>query len=149
MSRNRYLIFTVISLTVMLVFAFYPSDRKRIKKIIRDCVDSVVNENADQLMEHISFNFKGPHGGSYLQLKKRVERIFERFDDFDITSDIMNISIEGKQAEADLKASVIASEGIDRTYFIGDAGSNEDIKVFLEKSPYEWKVIGFERLHNR
>ncbi len=149
MSGKRCLISAVISLAVTLFIVSYPSDRKRIKKIIHGCRDSLINEDIDRLMEHISFNFRGPHGGSYLQLKKRAELIFKQFDDFDITSDIMNIIIEGKQAEADLKTSVIASEGIDRTYIIGDAGSNEDVNVLLEKSPYEWKVIGLEGLHNR
>ena len=145
MSRTRFFICAVILLAFVLGLVFYPSDRKRIRKIIHGCRVSIVTEDIDRLMEHISFNFRGPYGGSYLQLKKRAELVFDRFDDFDITADVMNINVEEKEAVADIKTSVIASEGNNRTYIIGDAGSHEDVKVHLEKSPYGWKVIRFER----
>ena len=149
MDRNRLLLLMVILIAASLVVIYYPSEKKRVKKVIHRCIESVLHEDVDHLMEPVSFNYRDDFGGSYAGLRKRAELIFNRFDDFDMTADIMNVTVEGKQAEAVLKVSIIASEGNERGYLVGDAGGNEDIKVFFEKSPYEWKVIKIERGMNR
>ncbi len=52
-------------------------------------------------------------------MKKRMEAIFYRLDYFDIRLDIMKINVEGKQAEAETRLSVIASEGKSIGYLAG------------------------------
>jgi hypothetical protein len=148
MGRKSCFFIIILFTAVILVYVLYPTEKKRIKKIIESCREAVKNENINLLMEHISFNYSDDYGGSYLQLKKRMELAFNRFDDIDITADIMNIAIEDKQADAEIKMSVIASEGNNRGYLIGDAGSDQDIKLYLEKSPFEWKVIKVEGNYN-
>jgi hypothetical protein len=149
MAFRHYLIFGVILTAVALVIIYYPSEKKRIRKVIDGCIESVLSENADNLMGHISFNYSDDRGGSYIQIKKRMELIFNRFDDFDIAVDIMNIRVEEGKAVADLKVNMIASHGTDRGYLIGDAAGPEDMKIYLEKSPYEWKVYKVENAGKR
>jgi len=145
MAGRRYRYLVLIVLAAVLAVVFYPSEKKRINKVLSACMEAVSNEDAGQLMEHISYNYSDGHGGSYLVLKKRAELVFKRFDDFDIAADVMNVTVQEEQAEAHLKVSIIATEGGNRGYFIGDAEKAADIRVFLEKSPYEWKVIKITR----
>jgi len=124
----------------------FPTDSKRIKKVLNSGSKAVAEEDADSLMEIISYNYSDDHGGSYLQLKKMAEAVFRRLDDIEVGMDITGVSVEGGRALADLRVSVIASEGSERGYLIGDAAGNLQLKVFLEKSPYKWKVVRIEGL---
>lgn len=142
MKGRRLIVVIVIAVTG--VIALIPTDEKRIRKVIHSTKKAITGEDLEMMMDHISFNYSDEHGGSYLRLKKRAEAAFKRYDSFDITVDIMNIRVEDEKSKAWLKVSVIASEGDDRGYFIGDAGGAEDFNVYLEKSPYEWKIIKME-----
>ncbi len=146
MGRKSHIFPALLMLAAVLLYALYPTDKKRIKIVIKDSTEAIVQEDIDRLMEHISFNYRDRHGGSYLLFKKRMEKVFTKFDEFDITTDIMKVSVEDDGAEVELKMSVIASERAKRGYVIGDAVGAEDIRVFMEKSPYEWKVTEVERI---
>ncbi len=142
MKRYGYIFITLF--IIVIAIALFPSEKKRIKKVIYNCKEAVIMEDIADLMEYISFNYNDEYGGSYLQLKKRVELTFKRFHDFDISIDIMKIAIDGKGATTDLEVSVIASEGNERGYLVGDAGGPQDVKVYFEKSAYEWQVVKIE-----
>lgn len=149
MGLKGRIFLAVLFIVLVLIYVFYPTDKKRIKNVIENSTEAITEEDMDGLMEHISFNYRDDYGGGYLVLKKRMEKGFARFDDIDITADIMRVSVEGEKAEAELKLNVIASEGTDRGYVIGEAGSHEDIRIYLEKSPYEWKIIKIEGVVKR
>ncbi len=138
MKWYSFIIILVIVITVIVVF---PSDKKRIRKIIGQCEQSVVGEDLKSLMGHISFNYSDDYGGSYMMLKKRAEGLFKSYDDFEIASDIKGINITEEKAVADLRVSLIASAGNERGYLLGDAGGHRKLRVYLEKSPYGWQVI--------
>ena len=144
MARGRYRYLVLVVLAVVLATVFYPSETKRIKKVLKAIRESVLHEDIGQVMEYIAYNYRDEYGGSYLVLKKRAEMIFHRFNDFEITADIMNITVDGEQAEAHLKVNIIATEDGRRGYVIGNAEEAGDIRVFLEKSPYKWKVINID-----
>ena len=146
MGRKSHIFSALLIVAIVLLYAFYPTDKKRIKMVIEDSTEAIMQEDLDKLMEHISFNYRDQYGGSYLLFKKRMEKVFTRFDDFDITADIMKVSLEEGGAEAELKMSIIASERAKRGYLIGDAVGAEDVRVVMEKSPYEWKVTKVERI---
>ncbi|MEW6600076.1 MAG: hypothetical protein AB1499_03820 [Nitrospirota bacterium] len=146
LGRYRYLVICVI--IAVLAAVFYPSEKKRISKVLKACVESVTDEDISRLMEHISYNYRDDHGGSYLILKKRAETVFRRFDDFAITADVMNITVDREKAEADLRVSIIATEAGMRGYFIGDAEKAAEIMVHLEKSPYEWKIMKVDYIND-
>jgi len=145
MARGRFRYLILMVLAAVLVAVFYPSDKKRINKVLNSCRESVLNKDIGQLMEHISYNYRDDYGGSYLVLKKRAEMIFSRFNEFEVAADVMKITVDREQAEAHLKVSIIATEDGRRGYYIGDAEKARDVRVFLEKSPYEWKVINIDR----
>ena len=144
MGRKSLIFLTVLLITAVIVIVLYPTEKKRIKKTLSACKEAVINEDIDRLMKSISFNYNDDYGGSYLHSKKRMELIFDRYDDFDIRLDIMKLTVDGKQAEAETRLSVIATEGNNRGYLAGDAGSARNITVYLEKSPFSWKVLRIE-----
>ncbi|UCD35050.1 MAG: hypothetical protein JSU90_12290 [Nitrospiraceae bacterium] len=145
MSRTRLLVILILILSAFLAAALYPSEKKRIRKVISGCREALAREDLEGIMEHLSFSFSSEYGGGYLQTKKRAELMFRRFDGFEVTADVMNIIIDRDRAEADLKVLVTARQGSEPVHLAGDAMGPDDIRLFLEKSPYDWKIIGIER----
>lgn len=124
-----------------------PTDRNQIKKVIDSSKTAVLNGDVSGFMENVSFNYSDDSGNSYLLLKKRMDRLLGRFRDFDISTDILSVAIDKDTAEADLKVSVIASDGDAREYLVGDAAWPQDVKVFFEKSPsLQWKLMRVEQV---
>ena len=150
MGHRSHIYFVVVAISILLVYILYPTDKKRIKKVIENSRQAVIAEDIDRLMDVVSFNYRDSYGGTYLLLKKRVETAFHRYDDFEATADVMGVSIEGTQAEASVRMSVIASDadGSNRGYLIGDAEGARDVKIMLDKSRYVWKVIQVEDIIN-
>jgi len=143
MKRYSYFIIIIV---VVAVIAFYPSQKKRINKVIEGCRQAIIHEDLDGLMQHISFNYTDAYGGSYLQFKKRAEMSFRSYDDFEIELDRIKIDVKEKNATVGLNVSIIASAGNERGYLIGDAAGFEKTAVYLEKTSYNWKVIKIQRL---
>ena len=96
-------------------------------------------------MNLISFNYSDDYGGSYLTLKKRAERFFKIYDDFEFIVDIVEITLNEGEAIADLKLSLIASEGNERGYLFGNAGSHLKIKANFKKEKFGWRIIRFKQ----
>jgi hypothetical protein len=132
----------------VVVYIFYPTDEKRVRKIISNSEEAIISEDIDRLMEFVSYNYRDDYGNSYLLLKKRMQSVFGRLDDVEIERSIVKISVMDSDAEAELSVRVSVSEGEDRVYIIGDAGMSQSIKVFLKKSPYKWLITEVEGMFN-
>lgn len=140
-KRNRYLFLLIFVIVVAVVFVLYPTDEKRIKRVIAGSEEALLKEDIDGLFEHISYNYRDDRGNSYLVLKKRMETVFKRLDDIEIERNILTITVQDKTAVAELNVRVVALEGASREYIIGDAVTWQRIKVNFEKSPYKWKIV--------
>lgn len=138
--KKTLLFVSVLIIGVIIVISLLPSEKKRVKKVIVKCRDAVVAEDVDALMDHVSFNYSDDHSGSYLQVKNTAEKVFSTYDDFDLSIDIMSISINEDRAKADIKISMIASDEDTRGYMLGDAGGPQDVQVYFGKGPYVWKI---------
>lgn len=123
------------------VFVLYPTDEKRIRRVISGSEKAILRKDLDGLFEYISYNYKDDYGNSYLILKKRMQIVFNRLNDIEIEKNLIKITVQEKNAEADLNVKVIASEAESREYIIGDAVTGQGIKVYFEKSPYKWKIV--------
>ena len=133
--------FALVVAAIIIVIVVFPSDNKRIRKAISTCEQAVINGNGEALMSLISFNYADDYGGSYLTLKKRSERLFKHYDDFEFIVDIVGITVNEGEAVADLKLSLIASAGNERGYLFGDAGSHREIRVYLGKEKFGWMIV--------
>jgi hypothetical protein len=134
----------VIIVIAALVFIFFPSEKKRISSVIDKGRAAIINEDPDSFMDIVALSYKDDFGGSYLYMKKRVEQLFRRFDGFEVGIDNMGTTLEDKTAIVDLRVSMIASEGENRAYLIGDAGGHQAVKLFFVKEPYNWKLERIE-----
>ena len=146
MRRNLFILIFLL-IVVAIGVTLIPTDRNRIKKVIADCKTSVLKKDVPEFMEYVSFNYTDDYGNSYLLLQKRMERLLERFSDFEISTDIMSVDVKNDTAEVDLKLSVVALEGDNRRYLMGDESWPQDVKVFFEKSPtLQWKIMKVEQV---
>lgn len=133
----------------VVVYIFYPTDEKRVRKIISNSEEAIISEDIDRLMEFVSYNYRDDYGNSYLLLKKRMQSVFGHLDDIKIERNIVKISVKDSDAEAELSVRVSVSEGEDRVYIIGDAGMAQTIKVFFKKSPYKWLITEVEGMFDK
>ena len=143
--RKWYILFpALLIICVSAIYIFYPTDENRIRKIISNSEKAFISEDADRLMEFISYNYMDDYGNSYLKLKKTLQFAFKQMDNIDIERNIIKISIDGSLAEAELSVRVLASMGEERGYIIGDAGEAREIKVFFGKPTNKWLITKVE-----
>ena len=135
---------TLSVLCLISIYVLYPTDERRIIRIINNSEDAVAEKNIDKLMEYVSYNYRDDYGSSYIQIKKILQTVLSRLNDIKIERTITKISVRENFAEAELDVRVIASEGKNRGYIIGDAGQAAAIKIFFEKSSYKWLIIKVE-----
>lgn len=139
--KKTYLYLLLFLIVSAAVFVLYPTDEKRIKRVIAGSEDALIKKDFDGLFEYISYNYKDDYGSSYLILKKRMQIVFKRLNDIEIEKNLLKITVQDKTAEAELNVKVIATEGATREYIIGDSVTWQGIKVYFEKSPYKWKIV--------
>ena len=141
MKRPWFLVLLFTAVVFICFLVFFPTDKKRIWKVIAASEKAVINEDLDGLMKNISYNYSDEYGGSYLLIKKRMQSEFKRLNNIDIEDQLVNISVSEEQAEAEMNVKVSVSQGEDRAYIVGDAVNWQKMKIYLEKSPYMWRVI--------
>ncbi|MEW6715339.1 MAG: hypothetical protein AB1306_09660 [Nitrospirota bacterium] len=139
--KKTYLYLLLFLIVAAAVFVLYPTDEKRIRRVISGSEEALSKEDIEKLLEYISFNYRDDYGNSYLILKKRMEIVFKRLDDIEFEKNLLKITVQDKTAVADLNVKVIATEGATREYIIGDSVTWQGIKVYFEKSPYKWKIV--------
>ena len=135
---------TLSVLCLISIYILYPTDEKRIINVINKSEDAVADKNIDKLMEYVSYNYRDDYGSSYIQIKKILQTVLSRLNDIKIERNITKISVRENFAGAELDVRVIASEGEHRGYIIGDAGQAVAIKIFFEKSSYNWLITKVE-----
>ncbi len=135
---------TLSVLCLISIYVLYPTDERRIIRIINNSEDAIVEKNIDKLMEYVSYNYRDDYGASYIQIKKILQTVLSRLNDIKIERNITKISVRENFAGAELDVRVIASEGEHRGYIIGDAGQAAAIKIFFEKSSYKWLITKVE-----
>ncbi|MBI4679740.1 MAG: hypothetical protein HY753_00635 [Nitrospirae bacterium] len=144
MKRWIIVFLTLSVLCLISIYVLYPTDERRIIRIINNSEDAIVEKNIDKLMEYVSYNYRDDYGASYIQIKKILQTLLSRLNDIKIERNITKISLRENFAEAELDVRVIALEGENRGYIIGDAGQAAAIKIFFEKSSYKWLITKVE-----
>ena len=141
MKRPWFLLLVFLTIVIICILVFFPSDKKRIWKVIVASEKAIIDEELDGLMENISYNYRDEYGGTYLLIKRRMQSVFKRLDNIDTEVQLVKISVDKKQAEAEINVRVTASHGEGRSYIVGDPVNWQIMKIYLEKSPYAWEVI--------
>ncbi len=147
MSRKTILSLSLLLISPVIIYFFWPSDQSRIKKLFREGAQAVEQEKIEDVMSKVSFNYTDKQGLSYIIIKDGMKRFFQQMSDIKIEYDIKNISVKGETATVDLDLRVIASSGDDTGYAVGDAAEPLHAKFYLEKERTTWLVAGTEGLN--
>jgi len=146
MSRKSLIILALIILGPVIVYFLWPSDESRIRKLFRGGAKAIEQEKIDEVMAAVSFNYTDEYGLTYLYIKKGMMRVFERMESIKVEYEITRLEIKDAGAAAELDIRVIASEGNDTGYAVGDAARPVHMKFTLEKQRTTWLVIRTEGL---
>jgi hypothetical protein len=126
-------------------YLLWPSDEARIKKLVKEEVRAVEEEDIDKVMDRVSYNYADEHGLSYLLLKRTVERQFDRYSDMVVEYENLEVDVKDGRASARMDLRVIATWGEDRGYYLGDVKEPARLVLELEKSPArKWLITKSE-----
>lgn len=139
MKKGYIAILLLIAIGV-LIFILYPSDKKQIKKVLNRCERAIIKEDIGELMENISYSYRDDHGNNYLLIKRRAQIFFDRFNDIGVEKIFKDMTIDGDNAEVLMDARVMANNGGERVYVIGDEIDYKEVRVYLEKIRYRWRI---------
>jgi hypothetical protein len=146
MSRKSVIILALLILAPVIIYFFWPSDESRIRKLFRGGAKAIEQEKIDEIMTAVSFNYTDEYGLTYLYIKQGMTRVFQRMDGIKVEYEITRLEIKDVGAAAELDIRVIASEGNDTGYAMGDASRPVHMKFTLEKQRTTWLVSRTEGL---
>jgi hypothetical protein len=141
MSRKTIaLIFLIIVLPVV-VYLLLPSDSSRIKKLFREGAKAIEKKDPDAVMSKVSFNYRDEYGFTYLYIRESMKTVFQRMSNIRVERENLVVNVKGKSATADMDVRVIASEGDDTGYIMGDASAPVHLIFTLEKERTKWLIV--------
>jgi hypothetical protein len=146
MSRKSVIILALLILALVIIYFLWPSDESRIRKLFRGGAKAIEQEKIDEVMAAVSFNYTDEYGLTYLYIKQGMTRVFQRMDGIKVEYEITRLEIKDDGAAAELDIRVIASEGNDTGYAVGDAARPVHMKFTLEKQRTTWLVSRTEGL---
>jgi hypothetical protein len=141
MRRTWLIVPLALTLIIAGILIFFPSDKKRVWKVIVSSEKAISDENLDGLMENISYNYRDEYGGTFLLAMRRMQSVFNKFNKIDTELQLIKISVNNKEAEAEINVRVTATHGEDSSYIIADPVNWQRMIIYLDKSPYTWKII--------
>jgi len=146
MSRRSIAFLALLILTPAILYLVWPSDEGRIKKLFREGAKAVEARKAEDVMSLVSYNYTDEYGLSYLVLRQGFDRTFKEMSGIQVEYEIKDIKIKDKNATAELEVRVIATQGKDTGYVVGDAARPAHLKFALEKERTAWLISSSEGL---
>ena len=146
MSRKSVVFLVVLIMTPVIVYLFWPSDESRIRKLFHEGARAVEQENIDEVMSRVSFNYTDEYGLTYLYLREVMTRVFQRMDSVKVEYEIIRIDIRDSAATVELDLRVIASHGSNTGYAVGDAARPVRMTFRLDKERTKWLVVNTKGL---
>jgi len=146
MSKKAIISLVLLILSPLIIYFLWPSDENRIKKLFREGAHAIEQKKTEDVMSRVSFNYTDEHGLTYLFIKKGMENVFQQMNGIKIEYEIKNITVKDANATAELDIRVIASQGQDTGYAVGDAAKPAHMKFILEKERTKWLVSKTEGL---
>jgi hypothetical protein len=140
MSKKTIISLALLILSPLIIYFLWPSDENRIKKLFREGAHAIEQKKTEDVMSRVSFSYTDEHGLTYLFIKRGMENVFQQMDGIKIEYEIKNITVKDTNATAELDIRVIASQGQDTGYAVGDAAKPAHMKFFLEKERTQWLV---------
>lgn len=146
MSKKTIISLFILILAPVILYLVWPSDEARIKKMLKEGINSVEHEDLENVMSKVSFNYRDDYGLTYLYIKEYMKRIFQQMDEINIEYENLRILVHDKTASAEMDVRVVARVGTDTGYVFGDYPNPEHLTLTLQKERTKWYVIKTEGL---
>ena len=141
MKKKKMVVLFSILIAVLAAYLLWPSDERRIRKLIKEGAKAVESGDLDGVMAKISFNYRDDYGMTYLSLKETLKREFQRLSDIGVEYEDLKIRVSDNTALAELNVRVIATSGDETGYLIGDIRSPSPLRLTLDKERTKWLIV--------
>jgi len=144
----------IITIFVVLIigiaaFFLWPSsdDPSEIEKVLNKMITAGEGRSSEGVTEHASFDYRDDYGASYFVVKKIVQTVFEKFDNFETTYNKLSVTMNetedgNKIAIANLNMNIKGYKSNIPINILRKDDSFENITLTFKKSKLgEWKVI--------
>ena len=146
MSKRVIILLFILILTPVILYFVWPSDEARIKKLLKEGINAVEQENLEQVMSKVSFNYRDDYGLTYLYIREYMKKIFQQLNEINVDCENLEIRVREKTASAEMDVRVLAQVGTDTGYVFGDYPNPKHLILTLQKDKTKWYVIKTEGL---
>jgi len=140
--RIRLFLFLVLSL--FLVSCSRSDDDREIRSLFFQMKAEAEALDTQALCSHISKDYKDRSENNYFIVCTLIKRYLTGLNSLEADLNILGISVQGKQAKAELELVVKASRGNNTYYVLGNDQVPEYPVVWLSKERVGWKIIRVE-----
>ncbi len=156
---SKKLAISLLSLTAVVtaLFFLWPSDERRIKKLLKEGATAIESKDLDGIMSRVSYNYRDAYGMTYIFIRETLKRELEKLSDIKVEFGNLQISIlkdgsprEGPgagatgRAIAEVDVRVLATIGSETGYVVGDPKDPVHLRFMLEKERLKWLVVKTE-----
>jgi hypothetical protein len=146
MSKKLTILLFVLIVTPVILYLVWPSDEARIRKLLKEGINAIEQEDLEHVMSKVSFNYRDDYGLTYLSIKEYMLKIFQQMNNIKIECENLDLMVHGKTASAEMEVRVVAQVGTDTGYVFGDFPNPKHLMLALQKEKTKWYVIKTEVL---
>ena len=146
MSKKTITLLFIVVLAPVILYLLWPSDEARIKKLLKEGTEAVEQEDLENVMSKVSFNYRDDYGLTYLYIKEYMKKYFQQMSEINVEYENLRIEVHEKTASAEMDVRVVAQIGTDKGYVFGDYPNPEHLTFTLQKERTTWYVIKTEGL---
>ena len=144
MSKRIISSLFILIITPIILYLMYPTDETRIKKLLEEGRNAIEQEDLDQVMAKVSYNYQDEYGLTYLSMKEQMKKLFQQMNDIKVEYENLEIKVHEQTASAEMDLRVIAQVGTDTGYVFGDYPNPEHLMLILQKERTKWYVINIK-----
>ena len=146
MSKKTIIFLFILILAPVIIYLLWPSDEARIKKMLKEGMSAVEQEDLENVMSKVSFNYRDEYGLTYIYIKEYMKNIFRQMDEINVEYENLQIKVYENTASVAMDVRVVAQIGTDTGYVFGDYPNPEQLTLTLQKERTKWYVIKTEGL---
>jgi len=141
MGKKTIALLFILILTPVILYLVWPSDEARIKKLLKQGIMAVEQEDVENVMSKVSFNYRDDYGLTYFSIKEYMKKFFQQMNEIHVEYENLRIEVQEKTAFAEMDVRVVAQVGTDTGYVFGDYPNPKHLKFILQKERTKWHVI--------
>jgi hypothetical protein len=141
LSKKTIAFLFILIILPIILYLFWPSDEKRIKKLFKEGSHAIEKEDLDSVMSKVSYNYHDEYGLTYLFIKENIKSSFQRMNDIRVEYEDVAIEVNDGKATAEMDVRIIATIGSETGYILGDLPNPAHLIFNLEKERTKWLII--------